>query len=304
MTSELTGSVFDIKKYTIHDGPGIRTTVFFKGCPLACQWCHNPESLSVMTQRVFRHELCIGCRECCRICPQNAIYFTDTGAHFDPAKCDWCRICVDNCPSEALEFIGRTVSVDEVMEQIVKDVPFYDESKGGVTFSGGEPLMQPEFLLALLESCGKLDIHRTVDTAGYADTQKLLAIADLTELFLYDLKHMDPQRHKQHTGVSNRLILDNLRRLAQTGVEINIRIPVIPGINDDDANIDRTGDFISALKVVRDVSLLPFHTAARHKYDRLGQEFRFVNLSSPSDDQIRSIAERLQKFGLQVKIGG
>jgi pyruvate formate lyase activating enzyme len=299
-----TGIIFDIKKYAIHDGPGIRTTVFFKGCPLACRWCHNPEGMAAAVQRIYRQERCIGCGECIHICPRKAIRRTAEGIMADLSKCELCQTCADHCPSEAVEFIGQKVTVAEVVRQIEKDVAFYDESKGGVTFSGGEPLMQPEFLLELLDACGDLDLHRTVDTTGYADAALLLKVAQKTDLFLYDLKLMDAEKHLKYTGVSNEQILANLTWLAQNNARIQLRMPVIPGINSDAENIDKTADFIHTLGRVEHISLLPFHNSARGKYSRLGMQCISAHIHPPTAELLQRIAARLKKSGLKVSIGG
>ena len=299
-----TGTIFDIKKYAIHDGPGIRSTVFFKGCPLACRWCHNPEGITTATQRIYRQESCIGCGECIQICPHDVMTQTAEGIVSDPAKCDLCQTCADHCPSGAVEFAGRKVTVDEVVAEIEKDIAFYDESGGGITFSGGEPLMQPEFLLQLLEACAALDLHRTVDTTGYADSKLLQAVALKTDLFLYDLKLMDAARHRDFTGVSNVRILNNLKLLSRDGARIQVRVPIIPGINNDDENIDRTVAFVSDLAGVEQIAILPFHNSARGKYGRLGMECLSPDIEGPDDEHLKIIAERLSKSGLPVKIGG
>jgi pyruvate formate lyase activating enzyme len=299
-----TGKIFDIKKYAIHDGPGIRTTVFFKGCPLSCRWCHNPESIPPTTQRLYRKERCIGCRECVEACPADAIQDCAEGLDWNSSDCVFCGTCAGICPAEAVELIGKTMSVDEVVVEITQDTVFYDESRGGITISGGEPLMQPAFLIALLDACGKLELHRTVDTSGHADTQALLETANRTDLFLYDLKHMDPEKHARLTGVSNELILTNLELLNRQGAEIVIRFPVIPGLNSDPENIDQTGTFVSSLPGVRRVNILPYHCAAAAKYENLGLRFNASDIQSPSRDFLESIAGRLETYNLTVKIGG
>jgi pyruvate formate lyase activating enzyme len=208
------------------------------------------------------------------------------------------------CPAEAIEFIGKTMSVEEVVTAIAKDTVFYDESRGGVTISGGEPLLQPSFLLDLLTACGEIDLHRTVDTCGYADRQILLKVAARTELFLYDLKHMDPDKHYRYTGVPNEIILSNLEMLSRCGAGIIIRLPLIPGINSDVENIDRTGAFVSSLPGVDRINLLPYHCLAENKYKNLGFNNPAADIEHPDGDDLKSIAGRLENFDLKVKIGG
>jgi pyruvate formate lyase activating enzyme len=299
-----TGQIFDIKKYAIHDGPGIRTTVFFKGCPLSCWWCHNPESLSKDTHRLYRPERCIGCRECLAACSNGAIQDFEDQLQWNAADCRDCRSCADVCPAEAVEFIGKSMTVDDVLTEISKDTLFYDQSRGGVTISGGEPLMQPGFLMQLLDACGKCGFHRTVDTAGHVDTNLLMDAAARTDLFLYDLKHMDSEKHLRYTGVSNDKILNNLKQLSRRGASIIIRLPVIPGINADAENIDRTGALAASLTGVIGINLLPYHCAAEAKYRNLGLENKASDAQRPSEEVIGSVARHLASYDLEVKIGG
>jgi pyruvate formate lyase activating enzyme len=298
------GIVFDFKKYSIHDGPGIRTTVFLKGCPLSCWWCHNPESISPQPAVLYRPERCIGCGACLKACQNGAITATPEGFFADPSRCTGCGACADACPSTARERVGRLMTSGEVLAVIRKDIPFYDESGGGATFSGGEPLLQPEFLWELLEGCRKLQIHTAVDTTGFAQTSVLLETARLTDLFLYDIKHMDPEKHKFYTGVDNTLILENLKALTDSGARVAIRIPLIPGINDDEENLRQTGRFVSALKGVVSVHLLPYHAAARNKYAKWKIAYRLPDTLPPSAEAQEAAANSLKSFGLNVLIGG
>jgi pyruvate formate lyase activating enzyme len=298
------GIIFDIKKYAIHDGPGIRTTVFFKGCPLACRWCHNPEGISVKSQRIYRQERCVSCGECIQICPQKVISQTDGRMIVDSARCDLCQTCAEHCPSGAVEFVGHRVTVTEVIRQIEKDIAFYDQSGGGITLSGGEPLMQPEFLLDLLDACSNRALHRVVDTTGYADAGLLLQVARKTDLFLYDLKLMDATKHREFTGVSNQVILDNLKLLSRNKARIQVRIPIIPGINNDADNIMQTADFVATLPGIECIAILPFHNSAREKYVRLGMECMALDMQSPGSKDLKLVAGWLEQSGVPVKIGG
>jgi len=302
--SEIKGLVFDIKKYAIHDGPGIRTTVFFKGCPLQCKWCHNPESWSSNAEQGLLKGRCIACGQCAQTCPQQAISLVENLPVTDTDKCSLCGRCVDTCIAGAREIIGREMTISEVMVEVEQDVIFYDQSGGGATFSGGEPLMQPEFLLALLDRCKAHEIHTTVDTSCYAQTETLKMVSERTDLFLCDLKHMDNEMHERFTGIGNNLILDNIMCLSDADKKIVIRVPVIPGFNDDQANIDATGKFTASLQNVDRIDILPFNRGGKEKSARLTADIKSLQVETPNAVQMNSILNHLSKYGLKVKIGG
>ena len=304
-TSAGAALIFDVKPYAINDGPGIRMTIFLKGCPLSCEWCHNPESRSRKVQRMYSSAKCIGCSKCIEVCPTDALRLTPEGIVTDPELCELCGECAAVCPTNATEMSGELATVDSLMERIEKETIFFDQSGGGVTISGGEPLMHPEFLIALLDACGAKMIHRTVDTTGFARTELLLRVAERTDHFLYDIKMMDTARHKRHTGVDNTLILENLGALAETGASINIRIPLIAGVNDDDENARQTAEFVAGLAgEKKQVNLLPYHNIGVKNYEKLGQDYDPGSLAEPDQAAIDRVAAVFEEFGLPVVVGG
>jgi pyruvate formate lyase activating enzyme len=297
--------VFDIKRYCINDGPGIRITIFLKGCPLACRWCHNPESISPHIQKLYTAAKCIGCGECVKACPEKACKLTGEGIVTDPALCNLCGKCAEVCPTRATEMSGRPVSVTGLLREIVKEVPFFDQSGGGVTFSGGEPLLYPDFLVQILDACGERGIHRAVDTSGHVKAGVLLEVAKRTDLFLYDLKLMDPARHRLYTGVDNQRILTNLKALAETGAAIQIRVPLIKGVNAEDHNLEATAAFVAGLAgELKPVSLLPFHNIAVGKHAKLGQSFDPSGMAEPSREELERAIAIFGEHGLSASVGG
>ena len=298
------GKIFNIMKYSIHDGPGIRTTVFFKGCPLNCQWCHNPESQGFGQELMYRPERCVGCGQCLEICPSGATISTEGKLEYLRDNCIACGECCSACHAEVRELVAKTMTVSEVMAEIEKDVIFYDESGGGVTFSGGEAMMQPEFLLELLRSCRKKEIHTVVETCGFVSLESLKLICAYVDLFLYDIKLMDSRKHQDVTGVPNELILSNLRWLSEHHQQVIVRVAIIPGINDYEENLRQLGEFVSSLKRVTEIHCLPYHKAGVDKYQRLGLEYRLPDLQSPDSERMEEIARVLEKYNIMVKIGG
>lgn len=299
------GLIFDIKKYAINDGPGIRVTIFFKGCPLHCAWCHNPESISSDVQKMYNPDKCIGCRSCVEVCPENACQITPEGIVTNKKLCTGCGQCADICPTKATEMSGRRITAEEVTEIVEKERVFFDESGGGVTFSGGEPLQQSDFLITLLNEFGRRKIHRVVDTTGFTRSETLLEVAKRTDLFLYDLKMMDSAQHKKWTGVGNEKILQNLSLLACKGANINIRIPLVKGVNDNEENILQTVKFIAGLAGEKKrVNLLPYHNIMANKYLRLGTAFDPTGMGEVSEEDQARIIKRFTEFGLDASIGG
>ncbi|MDI6809434.1 MAG: glycyl-radical enzyme activating protein [Candidatus Eisenbacteria bacterium] len=300
----LKGTLFDIRRYSIHDGPGIRTTVFFKGCPLSCWWCDNPESLAPTVELIFRKNRCIRCEACLTVCEQGAIAWNGAGPVTDVMKCARCGSCALVCYADARECVGRDLTVDEVMAEVRRDAAFYDESGGGVTLSGGEPLQQPDFALTLLQACRGDGIHTALDTSGFAPWEVMDRIRPYADLFLYDLKLVDEIKHRKFTGMSNDLILKNLRALSQCGHNIVVRVPVVPGINDDEENMRQIRDFLAALPHLDGINLLPYHNLGVDKYVRLNHIYRLPDTHSPSTARIGDIARLLTSAGLTVRIGG
>jgi pyruvate formate lyase activating enzyme len=298
-----TGLIFNIQKYSIHDGPGIRTTVFFKGCPLTCPWCHNPESRGRQPFVYYDRDRCLGCEACVRACPEDALSRNGSGIVTDAARCKTHAACADACPAEARRLVGRRVTVDELLGEIERDRTFYEQSGGGVTFSGGEPLLQWKFLVDVLAACGKRGMHRAVDTTGYCEPEVLDRVAAETDLFLYDIKLMDPAQHRQLTGVPLEPILDNLSRLLARGAKVRIRVPLVPGVTSDES-IARTAALLASLPEVDGVNLLPYHRPAKDKHRKFGMPWLLASDDDIPQDRVDAWAGRMADRGLRVTVGG
>ncbi len=298
--------IFDIKRYAIHDGPGIRITIFMKGCPLSCVWCHNPEGISSRKQKLYTKKKCIGCRMCVQACPRQALTFMPEGIVTDGTRCALCGLCAEVCPALAMEISGTEYSTDALMREIEKETVFMDRSEGGVTFCGGEPLLHPEPLLDLLHRCGEQGIHRAVDTTLFARPETVRNVMDNCELFLVDLKQMDSAKHKKYCGVPNELILSNLRMVAEAGHDFYIRIPLIEGVNADEENITRSAAFLASLPWKRrTVNLLLYHDIGKSKHEKLGTVYNSDQyfLAAPSDETVGHCREIFAGYGIETTIG-
>ncbi len=291
----LMGKIFNIQKFSINDGPGIRTTVFLKGCPLDCIWCHNPESKSRNPQILYNESKCIGCKACEAVCPEKCHGFSDNTHLFNREKCISCGKCADVCASNALELCGYEISADEVISKVMQDKTFYDNSGGGMTLSGGEPMAQFEFALELMIKAKEQGLHTCMETCGAASEDKYKKIAEFTDIFLYDYKITNSDEHKKYTGISNELILSNLKMLDILGKSVILRCPIIPGINDNDAHLSAIAKLANELSNISEINVEPYHPLGKGKSEELGVDYLLEELTFPEEGEVLNWIEKIQK---------
>ena len=297
------GIIFDIQHFSIHDGPGIRTTIFFKGCPLNCIWCHNPESIDIKPELAVYDEFCIACGSCIQVCPEGALKLEERVIlHRD--LCTQCGKCAEICCSRALVMKGMKYTDKTLLNEIEGDRPFFNRSGGGITISGGEPLAQPDFLREILREAKRRDLHTVVDTSGYANWQVFESILPYINLILFDVKCFNSDLHKKFTGVNNSVILANLRKLIERDVQLIIRIPVITGINDAIDEFRHIADFIGLTGKQIPVHLLPYHKFAEQKYTRFGRPYSLKGLSAPEESHLKRLAACFLEMEIPVRVFG
>ena len=296
------GLIFDIQRYSVHDGPGIRTLVFLKGCPLRCRWCSNPEGQEPKPELAFRQALCIGCGVCIGVCSSEAIRLKNTHVEIDRGKCTLCGECARACSPEALSIAGRWMTVEQVLEEVERDLVFYEASRGGITVSGGEPFAQAGFLEAFLKACKARGMATAIETAGCVSWNSIARGIQHADFILYDIKHMSALRHRQLTGVSNRRILENARRVARIGLPLAIRYPVIPGLNDGPQDREALFDFTETLPGVRRVDLLPYHRLGESKYAMLGRDYALKQAKPLARQDLESWVQRAKQRSLEVRV--
>jgi len=295
------GLLMDVKRFAVHDGPGIRTTLFLKGCSLKCIWCHNPEGIPGKPQLAYYDHKCISCGECLKVCPAQAHDMTAQGHVFDRSKCIACGQCEPVCLGEALKHYGREVTVEEAVRIAMEDVDFYGQ-EGGVTISGGEPLLQTEFAREFLAAMKQRGVHTAVDTCGNVPWSAYEEVLPYTDMFLYDIKHIDPHKHQKLTGRTNDLILNNIRALSNAGARIEVRIPLVPGCNDDAETLNGMAELLASIDVER-VKILPYHSLARSKYKALGMQDTMPDAASPTDDRLHEVVKLFREKGVNAISG-
>lgn len=296
-----TAILMDVKRFSVHDGPGVRTTLFFKGCTLKCKWCHNPEGLYPQPEMSYYSRKCLNCGECAIVCPQKAHIFSDKGHEFQKNLCVSCGKCEEVCLGEAMRKYGKSITVDAAMNIALEDRCFYHET-GGITVSGGEPLRNSSFIAELFSKLKSEKIHTAIDTCGNVSWKDFQRVLPFTDLFLYDIKHWDSNCHLQWTGCGNELILSNLARLSQAGAQIEVRIPLIPGCNDDITVLENIANFLLRHRIFN-VRILPYHDLSRSKYEALQMNYSMPDIPSPYSECISKIVQYYQNLGLNALSG-
>ena len=287
------GTIFNIQKFSINDGPGIRTTVFMKGCPLRCLWCHNPESNSSKKEMFFNAEKCVGCRRCASACDRGGHVFGENSHCYLRESCILCGECANECLTDALEVVGREATVEEVIADVMRDKIFYDNSGGGMTLSGGEPMFQFDFTYELLKAAKEKGLHTCIETCGFGKAEDYAKIVPLIDIFLFDYKETDPVRHKEYTGVDNKLILSNLKMLDEMGAKIILRCPIIPTLNDREEHFKGIADTANSLKNVLEINVEPYHPLGSGKSETLGKEYALKELTFPEEATVREWMEKV-----------
>lgn len=295
--------ITDMQRYSVHDGPGIRTIVFFKGCPLRCKWCQNPETFNMRPEIIYMGHDCIGCEKCIEACPEHAIIRNDGLLTTDRTRCVNCGRCALICPSRARQLIGKVYSVDEVMEKVKRDKLFFENSGGGVTLSGGEVTMQSIFAQKLLLKMKDIGVHTAIETCGHAARESFRSVAFKSDLILFDLKHLNAEKHKLYTGVDNNLIRQNLQDVVDAGIKVIARYPLIPGVNDSVQDVEAMGVFCNRVKI-EEVHILPFHQAGKEKWIGLDIDYDFSGSPGLDFETVASAAAKLNSFGLKTSVGG
>lgn len=299
LTSSETGIIFNIQKFSLHDGPGIRTVVFFKGCPLHCKWCANPESQSGKCQILWDQDKCTGCKSCIAACPAKAISEQEGKPCIDADLCRGCMTCISHCPRQALKAEGESKSVREILEICLQDEAFYEESGGGVTLSGGEVLMQPEFAVSLLKALKDRHIHTAIETTGYANEKIFRNVTSYADLLLFDMKHWNENRHKDGTGVSNHLILNNMKGAISSGKNILPRLPVIPDYNDSPEDAEHFAKCLLDIGA-KEVQLLPFHQFGEKKYAMLHKTYAYADIAALHEEDLETFREIFIQHGINA----
>lgn len=297
------GLVFNIQRFSVNDGPGVRTIVFLNGCPLRCKWCCNPESQELRPVVMFKEVNCVGCGNCNVVCPTGASNFAYPGK-IDHTKCIACGKCVDVCYHKALELSGRWMTVEDLMKELYKDRVVYRRSGGGITVSGGEALVQHTFLLELLKTCKSVGWHTAIETTGFAKKEVLDEIVPWLDLVMMDIKHIDPVIHKQFTGVDNTKILENAIYISKMAKEMIVRVPVIPGFNADKKTITGIAKFATYMHNIKQIHLLPYHDLGSNKYGMLGKDYTLSDVKTPEASTMEELKEIVESYGFQCKIGG